>query len=82
MLFLIYINDIVHNVERDIKVFADNTSLFVTVRDVSEASLDLTKNLAKISLRAWQWKVKFNADKTEEDLFSCKRERSIHPIKG
>ena len=36
--------------------------------------------LTKISLWAWQWKMKFNADKTEEVVFSCKREKSIHPI--
>ena len=29
LLFLIYINDIVHNVKCDIKLFADDTSLFI-----------------------------------------------------
>ena len=80
LLFLIYINDIVHNVECDIKLFADDTSLFMTVRDVNKAALDLSRDLTKINLWAWQWKMKFNADKTEEVVFSCKREKSIHPI--
>ena len=80
LLFLIYINDIVHNVECDIKLFADDTFLLVTVRDVNKAALDLSRDLTKINLWAWQWKMKFNADKTEEVVFSCKREKSIHPI--
>ena len=80
LLFLIYINDIVHNVECDIKLFADDTSLFMMVRDVNKAALDLSSDLSKINLWAWQWKMRFNADKTEEVIFSCKREKSIHPI--
>ena len=80
LLFLIYINDIVHNVECDIKLVADDTSLFMMVRDVKKAALDLSRDLTKITLWAWQWKMKFNADKTEEVVFSCKREKSIHPI--
>ena len=78
--FLIDNNDIVNNVECDIKLFADDTSLFMTVRDVNKAALDLSRDLTKINLWAWQWKMKFNADKTEEVVFSCKREKSIHPI--
>ena len=70
LLFLIYINDIVHNVECDI----------ILVRNVNKAALDLRRDLSKINLWAWQWKMKFNADKTKEVIFSCKREKSIHPI--
>ena len=80
LLFLIYINDIVHNVECDSKLFADDASLFMMVRDVNKAALDLSKDLSNINLWAWQWKMKFNADKTEKVVFSCKREKSIHPI--
>ena len=52
----------------------------MTVRDVNKAALDLSRDLSKINLWVWQWKMKFNADKTEEVIFSCKREKSIHPI--
>ena len=50
------------------------------VREVNKAALDLSRDLSKINLWAWQWKMKFNADKTEEVVFSCKREKLIHPI--
>ena len=76
----IYINDIVHNVECDSNLFADDTYLFMTVRGVNKAALDLRRGLSKINLWAWQWKMKFNKDKTEEVVFSCKREKSIHHI--
>ena len=64
LLFLIYISDKVHYVKYHIKLLADDTSLFMTVRDVIEAAIDLSRDFAKISLWAWQWKMKFNADKT------------------
>ena len=54
LLFLIYINDIVHNIKYVIKFFADDTSLFMTARDVNEGALDLSRDLTKIRLSAWQ----------------------------
>ena len=79
LLFLIYINDITHNVKCGIKLFADDTSLFTTVQDENVAALDLNRDLEKINLWAWQWKMQFNADKTEEVIFSCKRNKPIRP---
>ena len=79
LLFLIYINDITHNVKCGIKLFADDTSLFTTVQDENVAALDLNRDLEKFNLWAWQWKMQFNADKTEEVIFSCKRNNPIHP---
>ena len=78
-MFLIYINDITHNVKSGIKLFADETSLFTTVQDENVAALDLNRDLEKINLWAWEWKMQFNADKTEEVIFSCKRNKPIHP---
>ena len=52
----------------------------LTVRDVNEAAFNLNRDLTKIDLWAWQWKMKLNADKTEEVVSSCKREKLIHPI--
>ena len=78
--FLKYINDIVYNVKCDTKLFGDDTSLFMTVWDVNKAAFDLSRDLSKINLLVWQFKMKFNADKTEEVYFFCKREKSIHPI--
>ena len=79
LLFLIYINDITDNVKCSIKLFADDTSLFTTVQNENVAALDLNRDLEIINLWAWQWKMQFNAVKTEEVLFSCKRNKPIHP---
>ena len=65
------------NIKCRIKLFADDTSLFTMVCDESLAAFDLKRDLAKVSLWAWQCKMKFNADKTEV-LFSCNREKPIH----
>ena len=39
----------------------------------------LNNDLEKIRMRAWQWKMQFNADKTKEVLFSWKKSRPLHP---
>ena len=79
LFFLIYINDITHDVACNIKLFADDISLFRTVRDENVVALDLSQDLGKITLWTWQWKMKFNATKNDV-LFSCKREKLVHPI--
>ena len=79
LLFLIDINDVNDNVKCDIKLFADDTLLFTTVQNNNVAALDLNRDLEKINLWAWQWKMQFIADKTEELLFLCKRNKPIHP---
>ena len=50
LLFLIYINDITHNVKSGIKLFADNMSSFTTVQDENVAALGLNRDLEKINL--------------------------------
>ena len=40
---------------------------------------ELNRDLEKMRIWAWQWKMQFNADKTEEVIFSTKRARIVHP---
>ena len=40
------------------------------VENETVSTLNMNRDLDKISPWAWQWKVHFNADKTEELLFS------------
>ena len=47
LLFLMYINDITHNVKCGIKLFANDTSLFTTAQDENVAALDLNRDLEK-----------------------------------
>ena len=79
LLFLIYINNITGNVKCSIKLFADDTSSFTTVQNENVAVLDLNRDLEIIDLWAWQWKMQFNAGKTEKVVFSCKRNKPTHP---
>ena len=76
---LVYINDLVDNINCDIKMFADDTSLFSRVDDPVRSALKLNEDLDTVKLWAWQWKMHFNADKTEEVIFSCKRLKPNHP---
>ena len=77
LFFLVYINDIVDNVCCDIKLFADDTSLFSVVRN-DRSTEELNSDLELLRLWSWQWKMHFNADKTEEVIFSTKRDKPLH----
>ena len=79
LFFLVYINDIVDNLHCDVKIFADDTSLFSVVTDIDETADKLNTDLERVQIWAWQWKMKFNADKTEQVVFSSKRVRPTHP---
>ena len=48
LLFLVYINDLVESVGCDIKLFADDTSLFSTVYDESKTAEELNRDLEKV----------------------------------
>ena len=49
LLFIIYMNDIINDIESDILIFADDTSLFATGSDPAETADILNRNLEKIS---------------------------------
>ena len=38
----------------------------------------LNADLDKVQLWAWQWKMQFNANKTEQVVFSCKKVKPCH----
>ena len=44
------------------KLFADDTSLFSTVRDITETINEVNNDLRKINIWAHQWKMLFNPD--------------------
>ena len=63
VLFLIFINDIPANLECNVKIFADDTSLFSLVRDPNESSVKLCRDLLG---EAYQWKISFNPDPSKQ----------------
>ena len=63
LFFLMYINDLSCGLSSTTKLFADDTSLFSVVHDVTQSTNELNDYLEKISNWAHQWKMSFNPDK-------------------
>lgn len=79
LLFLVYINDIANNIQSNIRLFADDTSLFIIVDDPVNSAQYLNRDLDRINIWAEEWLVKFNPIKTEQLLFSLKHNSPPHP---
>ena len=58
LLFIIYINDIIVDIEIEMLIFADETSLFATG---SDPAAKLSRDLVNNSKWSETWKVKFKA---------------------
>ena len=63
LLFLIYINDIVIDINSYIRLFADDTTLYIIVDTPAQAAFTLKQDLVKISSWADKWLVSFNPKK-------------------
>ena len=82
LLFLVYINDLTDGISSNIKLFADDSSLFIKVRDIDTAQRLLSTDLETITSWAHQWKMQFNPDITKqaiEVIFSSKYKKVEHP---
>ena len=79
ILFLIYINDIVSEIRANIRLFADDTSLYIIVQNPESAALCLNLDLIKISNWAKLWLVSFNYSKNESMIVSRKVNKPYHP---
>jgi hypothetical protein len=64
LLFLIFINDITLNIESDIHLFADDTSLMDIIDNHLLSYSKLNRDLARLSTWSKKWLVTFNATKT------------------
>ena len=81
LLFLIYINDLTDNISSDMRLFADDSSLFTCVKGVTQSHHKLLKDLQTVTFWAYQWKMVFNPDITKqaiEVIFSYKK-KPAHP---
>ena len=50
LFFLIYINDVTDGLKCNVKLFADDISIFTVVHDPNTAAVDMTQNLILINL--------------------------------
>ena len=73
-------NDIINDIESDILIFADDTSLFATGSDPAETADILNRDLEKISAWATKWKVKFKASKSKDIIFSNRYLNNSPPL--
>ena len=80
LLFLIYINDIVTNIGCSIRLFADDTSLYIVVECPNTAAKLLNADLETTFKWANDWLVTFNANKTLSMIISRKLYPVLHPL--
>ena len=79
LFLLLIINDIVTDIGSNIRLFADDTSLFIIVENPDMAAELLNMDLEKIIEWAKRWLVTFNPTKTESLLISRKINQPVHP---
>ena len=80
LLFLIYINDLPDEVKANIRLYADNATIFIDFQDPDMAAEALEEDLRKVQSWATRWLMVFNPAKTESLTFSRKRETIIPEI--
>ena len=82
LLFLVYINDIVNDISCNIKLFADDTALYVLIDNQQVAADILNNSLQQVDRWSQQWLVNFNPAKTKLMNISLKSSPGFehHPI--
>ena len=78
LIFIIYINDIVHDIQSFIRLFADDTTHYIIADLTDPAAQILNNDLERISLWSDLWLVKFSPNKIETFLCSRKRNTIDH----
>ena len=79
LLFLLFINDIVSDIASNIRLFADDTTLYMIVENPLTTAEVLNSDIHKISTWAKKWLVTFNPLKTESLIISRKVNKPNHP---
>ena len=80
LLCLICINDLTHAIDhRNMRLFADDTCLFITVDNRITASNAINYDLRTIQNWSDEWLVTFSAPKTKSMVVSHKRDAHLYP---
>ena len=83
LFFLVYINDLAVDLKCNVKLFADDTSLFTVVQEPNAAAEDMNHDLELIGMWAHDWRMSFNPDPQKqavELLLSKKKNEVDHPV--
>ena len=72
LLFLIYIDDIIKDIECNMFLFADDTSILEVITDPVTSFEKINRDLSRLHVWSNQWLVKFNPTKTKYIIFSKK----------
>ena len=80
LLFLVFINDITQNISHcNVRLFADDTCIFIEVEDRNQAADMISEDLAHISDWSKLWKVNFSLAKTKSLIISNKKDKNMNP---
>ena len=82
LFFLIYIYDLTDGLKCNVKLFADDTSIFIVVHEPTTAAENLNHDLDLINLWTTKWRMPFNpypSKQAIEVIFSRKRCPRNHP---
>ena len=76
---MIYINDLPDGLSSNVKLFADDASLFSVVHDIRSSSSDLNKDVKTINKWDFQWKMGYNADpnKQAQEVILTRKSKNI-----
>ena len=77
ILFLLYINDLPDNVQSQVRLFADDTAVYLSIHSPNN-SANLQKDLDRLQEWEAQWDMEFNPGKCQV----CHITRSRNPIKS
>jgi hypothetical protein len=80
ILFLIYINDLPENINSSVRLFADDTIMYMTMTNESDASA-LQADLDKLAAWEEKWQMKFHPDKCSVLCVTRSRTPNIHDYK-
>ena len=83
LLFLVYVNDVTDNLICNVRLFADDISLYTVVHNPNKAAVDMNHDIYIIKRWAHDWRMSFNPDpskQTVEVTFSLKRIQVDHPV--
>ena len=78
LLFLLYINDIADNVQSNVFLYADDTSVYDEVDDCDACAERLKGDLETINSWAKTWAVTINPTETKSVTFSRKQRNTRH----